>query len=143
MPKSSRKIQLSANFEVSPVKRKCQEQQTKQKTNVIWFNPPFSVNLKTKVRYYFLNLIRKHFPPRHKFSKLLNRSTIKVTYSCMPNIKAEIHKHNKDTLEKAQQKDPDTRLCKCTNKKQCPFKRKMFYYEHCLPSKHHGKHSCL
>ena len=31
MPKSSRKIQLSANFEVSPVKRKCQEQQQNRK----------------------------------------------------------------------------------------------------------------
>ena len=39
----------------------------------------------------------------------------------MPNIKAEIHKHNKNTLEKAQQKHPDTQLCNCTNKKQCPL----------------------
>ena len=87
--------------------------------------------------------MRKHFPPRHKFSKLLNRSTFKVTHSCMPNIKAKIHKNNKDTLEKAQQKDPDTQLCNCTNKKQCPFKRTMFCYEYYLPSKHHGKHSWL
>ena len=39
----------------------------------------------------------------------------------MPNVKAEIHKHNKNTLEKAQQKHPDTQLCNCTNKKQCPL----------------------
>ena len=69
--------------------------------NVIWFNPPFNVNVKTKEGSYFLNLIGKHFPPRHKFSKLFNRNIIKVSYSCMPNIKAEIHKHNKNTLEKA------------------------------------------
>ena len=29
----------------------------------------------------------------------------------MPNIKAEIHKHNKYILEKAHQKYPDTQLC--------------------------------
>ena len=29
-------------------------------------------------------------------------------------IKAEIHKHNKDPLEKAQQKHQDTKLCNCT-----------------------------
>ena len=29
----------------------------------------------------------------------------------MPNIKVEIHKHNKYILEKAQQKYPDTKLC--------------------------------
>ena len=31
-------------------------------------------------------------------------------------IKAEIHKHNKDPLEKAQQKHQDTQLCNCTKK---------------------------
>ena len=41
----------------------------------------------------------------------------------MSNIKAEIHKHNKNTLEKAQQKHPDTEICNCTNKKQCSFNR--------------------
>ena len=39
----------------------------------------------------------------------------------MPNIKAEINKHNRNTLEKAQQKHPDTQLFNCTNKKQCPL----------------------
>ena len=39
----------------------------------------------------------------------------------MPNIKAEIHKHHKNILEKAQQKHQDTPLCNCTNKKQCPL----------------------
>ena len=41
----------------------------------------------------------------------------------MPSIKAEIHKHNKNTLEKAQQKHPDTQLSNCTNKKLCPLNR--------------------
>ena len=39
----------------------------------------------------------------------------------MPNIKAKIHKHNKNILEKAQQKNPDTQLCNSANKKQCPL----------------------
>ena len=39
----------------------------------------------------------------------------------MPNIKAKIHKLNKNTLEKAQQKHSDTQCCNCTNKKQCPL----------------------
>ena len=73
-----------------------------RKRNVIWFNPPFSANVKTKVGNYFLSLIKKRFPPGHKFSKLFNRNTIKVSYSCMPNIKAKIHKHNKKTTKKKQ-----------------------------------------
>ena len=42
----------------------------------------------------------------------------------MPSIKGEIHKHNKNTLEKGPQKHPDTQLCNCTNKNQCPLNRK-------------------
>ena len=42
----------------------------------------------------------------------------------MPNIKAEINKHNKNTLGKARQKHPDTQIYKCTNKKQCPLNGK-------------------
>ena len=103
-----------ANENVSSSKRN-------KKGNVIWFNPPFSVNVKTKVGNYFQNLIRKHFPPRHKFNKLFNRNTIKISYNRMPNIKAEIHKDNKKTLEEAQLNHPDTQLCNCTNKKQCPL----------------------
>ena len=70
---------------------------------------------------YFLNLIRKHFAPRHKLSKLFNRNTIKKSYSCMQNIKVEIRKHNKNILENAQQNHADTQLCNCSNKKQCPL----------------------
>ena len=33
-----------------------------------------------------LSLVRKHLPPRHKFSKLFHRNTIKVSYSCIPNL---------------------------------------------------------
>ena len=109
------KCQETTNENVSNNKRN-------RKRNVIWFNPPFSVKVKTKVGKYFLNLIRKHFPPRHKFSKLFSGSTIKVRYSCIPNIKAEIHKRNKNTIEKAQQKRPDTELCNCANKELFPLK---------------------
>ena len=71
-----------------------------RKQNVIWFNPPFRVNVKTKVRNSFLNLIRKHCSPNYKFIKLFNRNTMNVSYNCIPNIKAKIHKREKNTLEK-------------------------------------------
>ena len=37
-----------------------------RKQNVIWLNvnPPYTANIKTKIGNYFLNLMRKHFPPR-------------------------------------------------------------------------------
>ena len=88
---------------------------------VIWFSFPFKVNVKTKVGNYFLNLVGKHFPLHQTFNELLNHNTIKVSFSSIPNIKAEIHKPKKNTLEKVQQKSTDTQLCNCTKKKQCPL----------------------
>ena len=39
----------------------------------------------------------------------------------MPNIQAEIHKHNKNILKKDKKNHPDTQICNCTSKKQCPL----------------------
>ena len=58
-----------------------------RKRNVSWFNPPYSDNVKTNVGKKFLNLIDRCFTPGHKLHKLLNRNTVKVSYSCMPNMK--------------------------------------------------------
>ena len=35
-----------------------------------------------KVGDYFLELLDKHFPQQHKLRKILNKSTVKVSYSC-------------------------------------------------------------
>ena len=55
---------------------------------MIWLNPPYSVNIVTKVGKHFLSLLGKHFPPHTKFHKIFNRNTIKISYSCLPNMKA-------------------------------------------------------
>ena len=119
--KALEKSGFRPTWKYHPANENVSNNKRNRKPNVFWFNLPFSVNVKTKVRNYLLNLTRKHFPPRHKFSKLFDRNTMKVRYSCMLNIKAEIHKHNENTLEKAQQKHPDSQICNCTNKTQCPL----------------------
>ena len=40
--------------------------------NVIWFNPPYSSNVKTNIGSRFLSLLRKHFPPNSELYKLFN-----------------------------------------------------------------------
>ena len=57
------------------------------KRKLIWFNPPYSINVSTKVGNQFLKLINKHFPRHHKIYKLFNKNNVKVNYSCMPNMK--------------------------------------------------------
>ena len=71
-----------------------------RKRNILWFNPPYIKSVKTNVGKLFLRLINKHFPPTHKYRKIFNRNTIKISYSCMPNIKSKIIAHNEKILKK-------------------------------------------
>jgi len=52
--------------------------------NILWYNPPFSSTVKTKIGKKFLQIIDKCFPPSNQLSKIFNRKTIKISYSCMP-----------------------------------------------------------
>ena len=54
-----------------------------RKRNIIWFNSPYSMNVSTNQGRYFLNLVYKHLPPHHKFSKIFNKNNIKISYGCM------------------------------------------------------------
>ena len=65
-----------------------------RKRQIIWFNPPYSKNVTTKVGKLFLSLTDKHFPPHHKLHKLFNQNNVKISYSCLTNIKSIISSHN-------------------------------------------------
>ena len=58
-----------------------------RKRNIIWFNPPYSANVVTNVGKHLLSLLDKHFPPHNKFHKIFNINTVKISYSCLPNMK--------------------------------------------------------
>ena len=94
----------------------------KRNRNIIWFNPPFSKNVATKIGRYFLNLPDKHFPQDHKFHKIFNRNNIKVSYSCMSNIKSAINSHNRKILQSPV--NNQSRTCNCINKTACPLQEK-------------------
>ena len=51
----------------------------KRQRNILWFNPPYSKTVKTKIGKFFLQLIKKHFPKEHKFHKIFNRNTLKLS----------------------------------------------------------------
>ena len=73
-----------------------QQNNTRRRTRkIIWFNPPFSLNIKTNVAKMFLQLIDTYFPPANKLHKIFNHNTIKVSYSCTQNISQIIKRHNK------------------------------------------------
>lgn len=91
-----------------------------RKRRITWFNPPFSKNVKTNVGKKFLELVDKCFPPNNKLHKIINRNTVKVSYSCMDNIKQEISKHNKSVLN---ENNPNEIIPVCKHKKGnvCPL----------------------
>ena len=63
----------------------------KRQINILWFNPPYSKTVTTKIGKFFLQLIEKHFPKKHKFYKIFNGNLLKLSYSCMPNNKTKIN----------------------------------------------------
>ena len=78
---------------------------------IIWFNPPYSVNVETNIEKTFPKLIDKHFPKTNKFCKIFNRSNVKVSYSCLPNFANMIRSHNKRIL--SEEKTQDQQKCNC------------------------------
>ena len=48
-----------------------QERRTRER-NIIWYNPPFSENVKTNIAKQFLHLLDKHFGRNHKYHKIFN-----------------------------------------------------------------------
>ena len=66
--------------------------------NVLWYNPPFNLALKTNIGKTFLKLIDKHFPKNHQLNKIINRKNVKISYSCCPNIQNIINSNNRKFL---------------------------------------------
>ena len=91
----------------------------KRKHNIIWFNPPYSKSVKTNIGRIFIKLISKHFPPNHTFVKIFNKNTIKLSYSCMPNIRSKINGPNKKILQ-TKPAEPQ-KLWNCLVKEDCPL----------------------
>ena len=93
-------------------------QNRSRKRNITWFNPPFSKNVSNNIGSYFLKLVNKHFPKNSKYRKIFNRNTLKISYSCMPNIKSAINNHNRRIL---QENNDNERACNCIRKEACPL----------------------
>lgn len=99
-----------------------EDRQARRKRKIIWYNPPFSLSVKTNIGKEFLKLLRTHFHRRHKFYKIFNKNTVKISYSCTRNISSIISGHNKGMLRKP---TPNiVRECNCRNREQCPMDNK-------------------
>ena len=105
------------NFVIPAPKNNDENQKRKRKRNIIWFNPPYSKNVKTNIGKTFLQLLSKHFPKDHEMHKIFNKNTVKISYSCMNNISSMLSTHNKNILNPKQ----TSFGCNCRNKGICPI----------------------
>ena len=91
---------------------------------ITWFNSPFSQNVATNVGRRFRTLIRKHFPRSSKLYNIFNANTLKIRYSCMPNMAAVSRQHNSAVMRNArtvQENPPSQKPCNCRAKDRCPL----------------------
>ena len=77
----------------------------------------------TNVAETFLTLIEKHCFKNKRLSKTFNRNTIKVSYSCLPNVKQTIsnNKHRLLQLHRMKESTQGSKLCNCRQKNSCPL----------------------
>ena len=68
--------------------------------NAIWFKPPYGANVATDIGHKFLQAVNECFPPNHPLYKIFNRNTLKLSYSCIPNVHQIITAYNKNILNK-------------------------------------------
>ena len=88
-----------------------------RKRKILYFNPPFSLSVKTDVGRKFLELVSNCFPKGSQLYKIFNRNTVKMTYSCLPNMGVRIAGNNKNKLKDKIEVQIDP--CTCS-KEVCP-----------------------
>ena len=105
---------------------KCESMQATPSRKAVWFNPACSVGTWCNVTHatsnlgkIFLKLVRKHFHKQYCYKKMFNTNTIKLSYSCTPNVKT-LRKQRKSSIMKS-----GTNINKkdfnCRNKANCPL----------------------
>ena len=82
----------------------------KRRRNILYFNVIFCKSVATRVGKCFLEIVDKNFTEDHLYCKVFNQKTLKVFYSCMPNMKQLIMAHNRKMSDT---QDKERRMCDC------------------------------
>lgn len=70
------------------------EKKQKCKRKIVWFNPPYSMGVKSNVGETFFETFTETFSSNTCILKLFNKDTVKISYGCMKNIGYIIASHN-------------------------------------------------
>ena len=81
---------INNNSNTSENNIKTQKSHKSRNSRVLWYNPPYCSSIKINLGKEFLRLVDKYFPDNHCYRKMFNRKTLKISYSCMNNVKSII-----------------------------------------------------
>ena len=74
----------NSGFEDKLIYTPCNQRSKRQRNrNIIWHNPSFDLQVKTNIGKIFFQLLDRNFPPCHRLHKIINRNTVKISYSCL------------------------------------------------------------
>jgi hypothetical protein len=92
----------------------------KRKRKMIYFNPPYSLGVSTRIGAKFLKILDKCFAKPNPLYKIFNRDTVKVSYRTTPNMKQIVTGHNTYILNKNKhmQEQINTKTCSCPKAKK-------------------------
>ena len=76
-----------------------------------------SIEMNPQNRQIFLGLLENHFPKNHRFHKIFNKNSVKVSYSCTKSMKTISNNHNKNIP--GMKPSIKTSTCNCSNKEAC------------------------
>jgi hypothetical protein len=106
----------------SPTNDSSKPKNRRRRKKAIYFNAPFCRSVKTKIGREFFRIVDRHFTKDHPYHQILNRRTIKLSYSCMNNVKSAIQSHNARLLREPPSTPSDTdKTCNCRRKDTCPL----------------------
>ena len=75
--------------------------------------------MSTNVERKFFNTVNQCFKPEHPLRKIFNKNTLKLSYSCMPNLAQKVNAYNKSVLKRNQ--STPKKPCNCRVKQKCPL----------------------
>ena len=101
--------------------------------------------LNINIGKYFLHLLDKDFNTDNPLSKIFNRNTVKISYSCTNNMNNILNNHNRRLLNELIVKDrsPDVASCHCRSKEERLFggrcNSRNVVYQACISPMEHKK----
>ena len=78
----------------------------------IWFNPPWSSNVKSNIGAQFLRIISECFSRGHILHKVFNRNNVKVSYRTMDNVRKIVSRHSNKIMNNQNPPQPPP-PCRC------------------------------